>query len=172
MTRIAFTVQGESRPAGSKTAMPSWNRKTQDFQRGPDGRIITRVFHAKTKTKEPTKDYMQRVGAAAREVYDGPLLEGPLILSLRFYRARPKGHYGTGRNAGKIKPSAPRSPIKVPDLTKLTRAIEDGLTKVIWRDDAQVCRLDATKAFGTHHYVEVEIMTIEGDLQHEGESDG
>ena len=163
MTRIAFTVQGESRPAGSKTAMPLWDPKKQDYRRGPTGRIVTRALHTKTQTKEPTKDYMQRVGVAAREIYDGPLLEGPLVLILRFYRPRPKGHYGTGRNASKVKPSAPRCPTKMPDLTKTVRAIEDGLKKIVWRDNAQVCRLEATKAFGTHYYVEVEIETIEGE---------
>jgi len=34
-----------------------------------------------------------------------------------------------------------------PDLDKLTRAIKDALTGVIWEDDAQVCAIVATKRY-------------------------
>lgn len=40
---------------------------------------------------------------------------------------------------------------------------EEGSTKANPMSELQVCRLEATKAFGTHHYVEVEIETMEGD---------
>ena len=50
---IHFTVHGEARPAGSKTAMPCWDAKKGDYRRTKTGRIITNVMHAKTKTKEP-----------------------------------------------------------------------------------------------------------------------
>ena len=157
---IQFTVHGEARPAGSKTAMPCWDAKKGDYRRTKTGRIITNVMHAKTKTKEPVKQYMQRVGAAAREVYDGPLIDVSVGLKLRFYRARPKGHFGTGRNSEKLKASAPPYPITTPDLTKLLRAVEDGLTKVLWRDDVLVRALDVTENWGTHHYVEVTVWTL------------
>lgn len=157
---IQFTVHGEARPAGSKTAMPCWDAKKGDYRRTKTGRIITNVLHPKTKTKEPVKDYMQRVGAAAREVYDGPLIDGPVSLKLRFFRARPKKHFGTGRNSEKVKASAPAYPVTAPDVTKLTRAVEDGLTKVLWRDDVLVRKLDVEENWGTHHYCEVTVRKL------------
>lgn len=165
-------VQGESRPAGSKTAMPIWCKKTGDYLR-KDGRIVTRAMHPKTKTKESVRDYMNRAAAAARETYgDGPLLEGPLRLVAVFYRPRPRGHFGTGRNIGKLKASAPPYPTTTPDTLKLCRAVEDALKKVIWRDDSQVCDHSIRKMYGSHYYAEVEISTLDevGELQREVEA--
>lgn len=63
-------------------------------------------------------------------------LDGPLAVSMIFTFTRPKGHFGTGRNAGVVKPSAPARPAVMPDLSKLARSTEDAMTGVVWRDDA------------------------------------
>jgi crossover junction endodeoxyribonuclease RusA len=61
---------------------------------------------------------------------------------------RPKDHYGTGRNSGTVKPSAPINPASMPDLDKLVRCICDALTDAgVWKDDAQVCVLVAAKRY-------------------------
>ncbi len=54
--------------------------------------------------------------------------------------ARPKCHFGTGRNAGKLKPSAPAelSCMRTPDADKILRAILDALQGFCWKDDRQV----------------------------------
>lgn len=69
-------------------------------------------------------------------------LDGPIEVELTFFHHRPAGHYGTGRNAGILKPSAPYWKATAPDVDKLTRAILDALTdsRAI-RDDARVARL-------------------------------
>jgi len=120
---ITFTVYGEPRPAGSKRAFPH----------PTTGRIIV-----KDESGKKGEAWRRDVQAAAQAAYDGPLLEGPLRVAFTFYRPRPKGHYGTGRNAEKLKPSAPRFPITRPDVLKLARAVEDALTGLLWRDDAQI----------------------------------
>ena len=52
---------------------------------------------------------------------------------------RPKSHFGTGKNADKVKQSAPVFPATMPDIDKLMRAILDGLTDAqVWLDDGQV----------------------------------
>jgi Holliday junction resolvase RusA-like endonuclease len=72
----------------------------------------------------------------------------PLIVYVVFVLPRPKGHYGTGRNAGQVKPSAPKYPAGRPDLDKLERAVLDGLTAGgVWRDDSQVAFLMAGKVY-------------------------
>ena len=69
-------------------------------------------------------------------------LDGPIQIELTFFHHRPAGHYGTGRNAGVLKPTAPAWKSTAPDIDKLTRAVLDALTdsRAI-RDDARVARL-------------------------------
>jgi Holliday junction resolvase RusA-like endonuclease len=50
--------------------------------------------------------------------------------------------------------------IKKPDLDKLLRAIGDGLTGVVWRDDSQVISISATKHYGLDPRVEVTIIPV------------
>lgn len=74
----------------------------------------------------------------------------PIAVRLTFIMPRPAGHYGTGRNAEKIKDSAPRFPAKMPDIDKLMRAILDALTVAqVWHDDGQVVSVNADKVY-TH----------------------
>ncbi|MCR4339570.1 MAG: RusA family crossover junction endodeoxyribonuclease [Gemmatimonadaceae bacterium] len=58
---------------------------------------------------------------------------------------RPAGHYGTGRNAGTVRPCAPEWPTTKPDADKLTRALLDALTGVAYVDDSQVVHLGIRK---------------------------
>lgn len=77
----------------------------------------------------------------------GPGYDGtPVTVRAHFYVRRPAGHFGTGRNAGRLKPSAPPFPAGTPDLDKLCRALLDGLTAGgAFSDDAQVVHLNAAK---------------------------
>ena len=73
-----------------------------------------------------------RVIRAAQEALErgvpGYLAGEPLELSAFFYCRRPKGHYGTGKNARTIKPAfVDALPTGTPDLSNLTKLLEDGL---------------------------------------------
>lgn len=72
-------------------------------------------------------------------------------VELAFTVARPAGHYGTGRNAGVVKPCAPAYPTAKGsgDVDKLERAILDALTGVVWADDAQVVDTVVSKRYGS-----------------------
>jgi Holliday junction resolvase RusA-like endonuclease len=80
---------------------------------------------------------------------DGPPLEGPLQVGLGFDLARPKSHYGTGKNAGKLKASAPQWMATAPDIDKLVRAVLDAIgdAGTWWFDDGQVAQLTASKRY-------------------------
>jgi Holliday junction resolvase RusA-like endonuclease len=92
------------------------------------------------------------------------LFEGPLILTISIYRSRPKGHYGTGRNEGCLRMSAPFYPTTQPDTTKLVRGIEDAMTGVVYRDDAQIVHQKARKSYTTGSaYVEVAVEELPDD---------
>jgi Holliday junction resolvase RusA-like endonuclease len=71
----------------------------------------------------------------------------PIYVALHFTLHRPASHYGTGKNSERLAPRAPLFPSKPPDIDKLTRAVLDSMTSIVWVDDAQVVRLTATKGF-------------------------
>lgn len=145
---IDIVVHGTAAPAGSKRAFPFKKKK---------GQLGVRVTDANPNSAA----WKQEVAHAAKQAYSGDLLAGPLWLTVAFTLPRPKYHYGTGKNAGKLKPSAPRFHDKKPDATKLLRGIEDALTGIVWRDDAQVCAQVVTKMYGEAAKAEISIGVME-----------
>ncbi len=117
-----FTVEGRPQQGGSK----EWR---------PDGRGGINIIDANPRAK----DWMGTVGWEARKAMVGrrPFVDA-VVLEIDFYMPRPKANYGTGRNAGVVKASAPLFHTVEPDATKLTRSTEDGLKGIVWRDDSQV----------------------------------
>lgn len=119
---IHFTVYGKAEPAGSKTAGVT-----------KDGRRFVRDANPSAAA------WKAEVKQAAGKAMEGrSLFGGPVQLCATFFRARPRGHYGTGKNASKLRPSAPQHPTTKPDATKLLRAVEDAMTGVVYCDDAQI----------------------------------
>jgi crossover junction endodeoxyribonuclease RusA len=109
--------------------------------------IMVESSKAVAPWREAVRAETQRVMTVSRP--SGPL-EGAMAVSVTFTLPRPKSHYGTGRNAGHLKNSAPLLPHVQPDLDKLLRAILDGLTAGgAWLDDSQVVRIGAEKIYGT-----------------------
>ncbi len=106
-----------------------------------------RMVESSAKVK-PWRDVVAWSAVAARNRVRGwRPLTGPVALSLVFTLPRPKSHFGTGRNAGVVRPSAPARPDVTPDLDKLVRATKDALTTArVFRDDALV--VDYRPPFG------------------------
>lgn len=84
----------------------------------------------------------------------------PIVLEMVFYRPRPAGHFGTGRNADVLKDSAPPAPSTKPDVDKLARAVLDALKSVAWHDDGQVVGAPAWKEFGTPARLEFRLWRL------------
>ena len=131
--RLELTVVGTPVPQGSKTFVPT----------AAGGR-------AKESNEKALKPWRASVAAAALDAM-GELepLVGPLELRAIFVFPRPKAHFGTGRNAGRLKPSAPSIVSTKPDLDKLVRAVGDALTGIVYRDDSQLAIVHAEKHYGT-----------------------
>lgn len=85
--------------------------------------------------------------AAIEAMASRPPIEGPVYLVQVFALPRPKSHYGTGRNSGRVKRGVPHRPPVRPDLDKLARAVGDALTGICYHDDAQVVNLCAAKYY-------------------------
>jgi Holliday junction resolvase RusA-like endonuclease len=125
---VTIRVYGTPAPQGSKRAFA--------IRKGgvPTGKVaVIESSHDRIKA------WRQAVIDEAIQVKNWPALDGPLAVSICFFLKRPQNHYGTGRNAGTLKPTAPPYPCGTPDLGKLARSTEDALTAAgIWHDDALV----------------------------------
>lgn len=82
-------------------------------------------------------------------------------MTISFYQCRPLGHYGTGKNSGLLKDSAPCCPTIAPDADKLARAVLDGLEGQLYRNDAQIVSMAANKRYGEPARVEIEVSVLD-----------
>lgn len=86
---------------------------------------------------------------------------GPLEVKLVFTFRRPLCHYGAGKNACKIKPSAPKLfHTKTPDADNLTKFVFDALNGVFWGDDKQIAVVHVVKKWGSFGSVKVEVEEL------------
>ena len=135
MSVIEIFVPGQAAPAGSK--------------RGFYIKKINKVIMTTASKKQ--KPWQESVRWAFKQQYDRMVPpRGPLRLVIKFSELRLDSHYGTGRNAGKLKQSAPQYPHKTRtgDLTKLIRAVEDALEGLAFVNDKQIVDTHATKVYG------------------------
>lgn len=106
------------------------------------------------ESSKALKPWREAVKTAAREAAErqGFLQiprSTPVYMDVTFIFPRPASHYGTGRNAGVLKPNAPRWKTTAPDLSKLVRATEDAITDAgLWADDALVVMGRTYKIYG------------------------
>lgn len=140
---IAFTVTGTPEPGGSKKAYVVNERAV--------------VVDANPRVK----GWRDQVASAALQVRPADLLRGPLAVEFTFFVPRPKGHYGTGKNAGVVKDSAPRYPAARPDVLKLARGTEDALTDVLWADDALIVEERLMKLYGEPARCEITVWVLD-----------
>lgn len=133
MNAVTIAVTGTPAPQGSKRAFVV------------NGRAVV------TEDSKKTKPWRQDVKAAALDAMAGrPPAEGPVEVTIAFALPRPGYHFGTGRNAGVLKATAPSYVDKKPDIDKLTRSTLDALTEAqVFRDDAQVAVLVVGKEYAT-----------------------
>jgi Holliday junction resolvase RusA-like endonuclease len=145
MKPVRFAVYGRAQTQGSKKAVRAGK--------------FAKVVDANPGTKE-WRRLVGQVAGEAMEEGGHELMRGAVHLALTFFFARPKSHYGTGRNAGVLKDSAPARHTKKPDLSKLTRAVEDALSGIVYLDDSQVVWQDCGKGYGDPERVEVIVYHI------------
>lgn len=127
---VAFFVPGVPQPGGSKK-----------------GFVLKTGRVAIVEDAKHNAPWRAVVALAGREVFQTGPLTGPLAVSFSFAMPRPGSHYGTGRNADKLKPAAPAGHTSKPDVTKLIRSTEDALKGIAWVDDCQIVSQSAGKMY-------------------------
>jgi crossover junction endodeoxyribonuclease RusA len=126
MQTITFEVLGIAAPQGSK--------------------IKTR-WGAMREANPRTMPWRQEVAACAQRAMQGrTMLFEAVTLTVRFGFPHPKSHYRTGKHAHELRDKVWHMTSK-PDLSKLVRAVEDAMTGIVYRDDAQITSILAQKAY-------------------------
>jgi crossover junction endodeoxyribonuclease RusA len=134
-----FFVPGRPAPQGSMRAV----------RRGKHAKLIS--DNARTM---PWRETIAQVARA--NGWGAELLDGALAVSLVFVFARKDSDWGKRG----LKPSSTAWPERGYDVDKLSRAALDGLTNVIWKNDARVCSLHATKAWGSPEGMIVQVRPL------------
>ena len=133
---IMIVVRGKPAPQGSKVSFRNgYMKEASQFVMPWRNQIVSACIEQKINNNE--------------------IIEQPVEIFIDFLFHRPQGHYGTGRNEGNLKPSAPQYPITrtTGDIDKLCRSTLDGLSVpsggILLKDDSLVVRLKAVKSFAT-----------------------
>lgn len=146
--RVEFFAGGIARPKGSSRAFTAKNGKAH-------------VAPASSKEKGWRSGVSN--AAAAAMGHTAPL-DGELGVYMAFYMRRPRSHFGSGKNANKLKKSAPGAPTSAPDLSKLVRSVEDALIGIVFVDDARIVAFNVKKSYTneTHPHVGVQVAVWTG----------
>ena len=136
---IVIAVRGyDPKPQGSKTYVGN-------------GQMI--------ESCKDVKHWRQLVTIAAVQRKCQPLI-GEIAMTAEYILSRPKGHFGTGKNASKLKPSAPYYVGVKPDLSKIQRSTEDALTKVAYTDDAKIVSMVLVKRYAAVGELPGAVLTV------------
>ena len=143
---LDIVIHGHAEPAGSKT----------------------RTAYGVRDSNPRSRPWKTQVAQHVAPVLEHAELEtGPITLRLDFYTPRPKGHHkpnGDLNAAGQRMPY----PTRKPDVLKLARAIEDALTGIAYRDDAQIVREHLAKHYAPRPSVRIRAYRITSPRDEEG----
>lgn len=130
MSTMTISVTGLPAPQGSK----------RHVGRG--------IMIESSKAVAPWREDVRAAALESANAHKWQPADTPTAVTILFYLPRPKGHYGTGRNAGVLRPSAPTFPAVMPDVDKLARATLDALTSAaVIPDDSRIVSLGAWKHY-------------------------
>jgi Holliday junction resolvase RusA-like endonuclease len=114
----------------------------------PRPKAFSRGGHASVYDPKTAEGWKSQIALAAREHLPATPISGPVSASFSFYMPRPKHHFGSGKNAGKLKANAPDYFISKPDADNLAKAAMDALTQLrVFHDDCLIVNLNVTKRY-------------------------
>jgi Holliday junction resolvase RusA-like endonuclease len=136
---IEFTVLGE----------PHAQMRHKTFKRG----TFTGAYDPSADIK---KDFLLTVQSKAPKE---PITD-PIMLTVVFYFGRPKSHYRTGKNSEMLKDDCPEWHTSRKDIDNLQKLIFDALNGIFWKDDAQICWVEAQKKYSERPRTFIKISTL------------
>lgn len=160
---VKFTAWGKPLPKGRMQGFVPVDRRGNPYRR-ESGSIMVNITDAGGARLTA---WVAQIRQAAGQAYGGGVLRStPVHVSAVFKFQRPKSHYGTGRNASVLKPSAPEHLVSkgavYGDGDKLVRAVFDAMIGVMYVDDGQVVSHDARRIWTTEQScVVVEVFEVD-----------
>jgi len=112
------------------------------------------------QTYDPAKKVKETFASILQQDAPATPIDEPIMLEINFYMRRPKGHYGTGKNIGKIKATAPEWCSSKPDIDNLIKFVQDALNKIFYRDDSLICQVVGRKLYSEKPRTEITIQTL------------
>ena len=133
---FAVQVRGLPQPKGSKRAF---------VIEGQNRAVVVDTNKLTMRTWERLVQWV------AQEHWEGPAASGPLAVTLEFIFTRPAS----------MSKRRPKQWVDVrPDLSKLTRLVEDALIGIVYRDDAQIAHEHLSKRYGDEPGVHIFIDAL------------
>ena len=110
-----------------------------------------------TKEDKAAKEYIR---TSVAPFAPDELLTDALRVDVFVYLQRPLSHYGTGRNSGVLKASAPMYHISMPDRDNLDKLALDALTGIVWKDDSIITQGWIEKQYSGSPRVEIYVKIL------------
>ena len=101
--------------------------------------------------------YKAQLAESARFMYHGEPLTGPLVVTIKFYRAIQQSET---KKRHRLKAQGTIRPTKKPDLDNYIKSTLDGLNGVLWVDDNEIVELHTGKYYSDHPRIEIEVEEL------------
>jgi Holliday junction resolvase RusA-like endonuclease len=119
-----------------------------DFDIDPIGKGRPRFGRGYTYTPEKTRMYEESLAILAREQFNQDPFTRPVAVTMTFYMP-------TKDKKRWVKPCTMK-----PDLTNLTKAVEDALNGIVWLDDSLIAKLSLYKTWARDGSIRVTVEEL------------
>lgn len=124
-------------------------------------RTIGKGEKAFVSTYDPSANEKKKFLKAIEGLVPKEPWDCPIKMVVKVYCSRPKYHYGTGRNEGKLKDNAPLWKTTKPDSDNHQKFFKDSMNKVFFTDDSNVCHSEIYKFYSIGvPYTHIELSKI------------
>ena len=106
---------------------------------------------------EQVRVYKAQLAESARFMYHGEPLTGPLVVTIKFYRAIQQSET---KKRHRLKAQGTIRPTKKPDLDNYIKSTLDGLNGVLWVDDNEIVGLHTGKYYSDRPRIEIEVEEL------------
>ena len=175
---FVLVIEGKAHPRPRQSHFVPWKQMrtaaTAAFQALPAGNRaeafrqfwdwLSSNINVKNYTPKdhPAVHYQRHIRLEARTGWPAPPSDSLIYhVDIQIVHKRPKAHYGTGRNEGKLKPNAPLwHSMKTGDNDNIEKAVWDALTGIIWADDSQVVSNSTQRRYARPGEPEMTVIRI------------
>lgn len=115
-----------------------------------------RTGHAFTPAKTKNAEAFIKL-LAVQEMRGRDMMQGPVVVVLRSV-FEPAASWSKKRRALAL--TGAERPTKKPDIDNILKLVKDALNGIVYRDDAQVVRVEAEKVFGPQALTVVTVREV------------